>query len=296
MVRVLLLGLVAAAVIGAFASSGSSRPSAVPSGQIAFADRVWPRNASDNWEILVVDAAGGRVQNLSRSPCDDVGPAWSRDGRNIAFVCVGSEKAGLWVMRANGAGRRHLVKGELYCPAWSPDGSRVAFNRRAGGKTSLWVMMLRDGAVRRIATDAGCASWSRGGRWLAVDRDGAHGGIWRLHVASGRSRRLTRHAGDGSAAWSPDGTRIAFIRDDAIWVMRPDGAAQRRVFAGTKGRFHDVAPKSVTWSPDSRFFAYDSDLPGGLGGGVWVVHSSGSGPRRVAAGNQIGGLSWPAHT
>jgi TolB protein len=82
-----------------------------------------------------------------------------------------------------------------------------------------------------------------------------------LRSTDGAVRRLTHLGGGaGSPAWSPDGSRIAFVRGrapqaDEIWTMGADGSGARAVTSGCTRRCHsDAAP---TWSPDGRQIVFE---------------------------------------
>lgn len=90
-------------------------------------------------------------------------------------------------------------------------------------------------------------------------------------------RRLAIHSHD--PAWSPDGTRIAFVKhyagDEEIWVMRPDGSGARRLARGD----------DPAWSPDSRRIAFSRYLGGVSQGEVFVMNSDGTGQHRLVSKN-----------
>lgn len=70
-----------------------------------------------NWDIYVIDADGSRLQRLINDPADDGLPAWSPDGRVIAFASNRDGKWGVWATTPNGA------EPELLFPMeGSPDG------------------------------------------------------------------------------------------------------------------------------------------------------------------------------
>ena len=78
-----------------------------------------------NSEIYVVNSDGGGLRRLTRNAGPDLAPAWSPDGRRIAFA--GSR--GIHVMNADGSGQRNLMRKPTPTsrPTFSPDGRRIAF-------------------------------------------------------------------------------------------------------------------------------------------------------------------------
>jgi TolB protein len=88
--------------------------------------------------------------------------------------------------------------------------------------------------------------------------------LYAVNISTTVQTRLTDSLGqDHAAAWSPDGSQIAFIsdRDNAqydysLWVMKPDGTQQRRV----TGPMKLIGP--IAWSPDGRRVAVQGDLLG----------------------------------
>jgi Tol biopolymer transport system component len=64
----------------------------------------------DNWEIYVANLDGGGLQRLTRNPANDGLPAWSPDGRYIAFVSDREGGWAVWVMRPDGSDQRLLFR------------------------------------------------------------------------------------------------------------------------------------------------------------------------------------------
>lgn len=117
---------------------------------------------------------------------------------------------------------------------------------------------------------------------FASDRSGSWD-IYRMNADGSKVRRLTDHPSpERNPSWSPDGTRIAFVRlaniSDLIgdiYVMRADGSRPRFLTMGG-------TPK---WSADGRrltFHRYSSGSSGPLNGEIWVINADGTNERLVA--------------
>jgi Tol biopolymer transport system component len=85
-------------------------------------------------DVFSMDAAGGTLVNLTESPAvRDLDPAWSPDGRHLAFTRTTHDdgQPDVYVANENGAARARLTRTGVpeRDPAWSPDGTRIAFAR-----------------------------------------------------------------------------------------------------------------------------------------------------------------------
>jgi len=147
--------------------------------------------------IFIAGATGESARRLT-----DFGfnPAWSPDGKRIAFcseeVVVpysrGSQSA-LWVVDVAGGAPRKIFDGDAMEPAWSPSGSRIAFWGVNGGQRDLFTLPAEGGKPVAVFTDPALdwsPAWAPDGRYLyfASDRGGTLN-LWRAPIdeASGRA-------------------------------------------------------------------------------------------------------------
>jgi Tol biopolymer transport system component len=167
-------------------------------------------------------------------------------------------------------------------PSWSPDGQRLAFASASGAGGAVVTANAGGGPLRRLSRTGALSQvvWSpRGGRI-------AYGSNGRLYVI--RSDGKQRHAvGSGAeAAWSPDGTKLAFV-SSAVGgpIDRVDAAGGSRARL-TRGRF-DHSP---AWSPDGSRLAFSRATTVGGPETLYVVGSDGTGLRSL--GPQGASAAW----
>jgi TolB protein len=194
----------------------------------------------------LVVAHGGTIYVEGRAVARGDQPAWSPDGRRIAFHRNGEIR----VVDRDGRHERRLTKRApgLYWPAsfpaWSRDGMRIAF----GGTRDLYAVTVATGALTRLTQSE--ASW----------------------------------LGNFTPAYSPDGRTIAFSRstdafNNDIFVIGADGRHLRRVTTtqGTDGRLGEETMPS--WSPDGRTLVFVSNRDGNWE--LYAIRRDGSGERRL---------------
>lgn len=245
-------------------------------------------NAFDLLAIFVVNPDGTGLRNLTPDGVFEAYPTWSPDGRKILF----SQSGDLYVMDATGGGRTKLAEAEteegIFEHRWSPDGRMIAYvDTRAEEDdlfNDLWVMQADGTGKLRAAQQAFGFSWSRDGRIVytsVADFDDVH---LRVINADGRGDvRLTNQAAF-QPAWSPDGTRIAFVTlgDNDIFLINPDGTGEVNL---TRGSGEDEAP---TWSPDASRIAFATDPLGpALESQIAVMNRDGSSRRSLTHGPEF---------
>ena len=127
-------------------------------------------------EIVTVPAKKGDVRNLTQTLGDhERSPAWSPDGKSIAYFSDAGGEYALHVRPQDGSAEAKTYKlggsGFYERPKWSPDSSRIAF---IDNSRTLYFITLKDGAVKKIAAEAiygpfntMAFAWSPDGKWLA---------------------------------------------------------------------------------------------------------------------------------
>lgn len=153
-------------------------------------------------EIVTVPADKGDPRQLTHTPgANEHSPAWSPDGRSIAWFSDLSGEYELFVGAQDGRGepRRYRLEGAgaYDRPLWSPDGKYIAYRDNS---QSLWVTELANGRQRKVAAEPVysplnlmSANWSPDSRWLAytVQNAGLLQTVFAWSVESGRSIQIS---------------------------------------------------------------------------------------------------------
>lgn len=204
---------------------------------------------------------GGPPLRLTTDPAPDFSPAWSPDGRFIAFLReLSPEKSVVLLIPALGGPERKLAA------IFTPVGSAVT-----------------GGAVTGVPSPF--LEWSPDGNWLVVSDRGSPrepAALYLLSTETGERRRLTsppaHSVGDSCPAFSPDGRALVFSRGVDFSVgelyllalsdgLKPEGEPQRL----TQGNRGFGRP---TWTPDGRAIVF---LFGEFGQeGLWRIDATGS--------------------
>lgn len=114
-----------------------------------------------NWVAWTMNTDGSHLVNLTRHPAMDSFPAWSLDGRRIAFHTYRDGNAEIYVMDADGSGLTRLTDhpADDWGPSWSPDGLRLAFTSDRDGNNEIYTMDVDDRSVFQLTSNTASDTW-----------------------------------------------------------------------------------------------------------------------------------------
>lgn len=169
--------------------------------------------------LYIMPATGGPATAITDALYDARQPAWSPDGKSIAFQSNRDGHYRIWLIGPDGKGAR-VVSPEPYEarePTWSPDGKWLAFTSNRDGKFDIWALSMADGSSRKLSAGPG---------------------------------------GNSRASWSPDGSKIAYVSDrmgaTGIYVTDMAGTESTVAKANVMAFGMNVPMGTPTWTPDSQ--------------------------------------------
>ena len=205
----------------------------------------------------------GQTTQVTRAAGLEVDPALSPDGENIAYAAGPTTAMQIYVRQVSGGRPVALTNdttNNFRWPRWSPDGSQIAYQANEG----IYIVPALGGAPRRvIRIDPGTLPYGTGS-WTSV----------------------------AGLDWSPDGSRIAWIRErNAVVSVITLSSGDSLTLPAADQAF------SPAWSPDGRsiavaagnaVFVFGTGYFGNAGSsGIWIVHLDGTSPIRITSDSAL---------
>jgi Tol biopolymer transport system component len=224
---------------------------------------------------------GSGQTNITNNGSFDESPAFSPDGKKIAFLSARDGRPQIFVMNADGSDPVNVSNNAAvsdFDPAWSPDGKTITFASDRDGDFDILVMDTdpnTDDATNLTndASDDEFPAFSPDGTKIAFESDRE---IFVMNADGSQPTNLSNSSlgDDLIPAWSPDGKKIVFasFRDgggDETYVMNADGTGQTRL------TINKAFDDSGAFSPDGKKIAFASDRDGNSE--IYVMNPDGTG-------------------
>lgn len=228
--------------------------------------------------IYEVDPDGSHMKRVT---ANGYAPGWSPDGSMIVFSAELAGQSHIFIAKPDGSAVFQLTRDSVSddFPIWLADGETIAF--RSTDQKGLWWWRVAhiDGAGLSNLTNPSydfffqTLAWSRDGNWIAsmslteqITRNDGSSQIHIRRVDGSEEFTLTDNTwANINPAWSPDGTRIAFLSEldgtygeYSLFVIGRDGKDMQRLL--DNNHYLDATTR-LSWSPDGQFIVYNTSVP-----------------------------------
>ncbi len=189
--------------------------------RIAYVTQSVGAGGKKRYALEVADSDGYDPKSVLDSAHPILSPAWSPDGKKLAYVSFESGQSAIYVQNLATGTRERVAafSGINGAPAWSPNGKRLAMSLSRDGNPEIYILDLASRRLQRLTYNAAIdtePAWSPDGRSLVFTSDrGGRPQIYRISATGGKAKRLTFEGSyNARASFSPDGSRLTLVHGD----------------------------------------------------------------------------------
>ncbi|HKP86132.1 MAG TPA: DPP IV N-terminal domain-containing protein [Blastocatellia bacterium] len=250
-------------------------------------------------DIWVMPIGGGKPRQVTNDPAEDRRPVWHPDGKSIIYRSNNAGTYYICVAYLDGRNPTRVTVDDedKTVSDISPDGGKILYVA-AEERSDIFRLNIDKGEETKFTSDRGLELWpdvSPDGNTVVYQEAANKLRMFNSSILTnsrepeGPHLRLAVDAFD--AKWSPDGSKLAFLRrsDDRfdIWTVRATGGNEKKIttggvdFFGFSGLpYNRMQTMDFSWSPDSSKIAYCSTKSGQAN--VWVISADGSGDAMIS--------------
>ena len=234
--------------------------------RIAYVTREEPPGVKPVYKLQVADSDGVNSQTVVRTPEPLMSPAWSPDGKRLAYVSFEDKRSKVYIQNMMD-GRREMAaefSGINGAPAWSPDGRSLALTLSRDGNAEIYAMQLDTRTLRRLTYDPAIdtePSWSPDGREIIFTSDRAGTPqIYRMSASGGSAERLT-FDGDynARASYAANGKSITLVSRSQGGFRIATLQVDKRTMQVLTETSLDESP---SFAPNGRMIIYATEVRG----------------------------------
>jgi len=240
-------------------------------------------NGSGNKEIYTCAFDGYNAQQVTRNRSINLSPAWSSDGRYLAYTSYKKKKPDIFIKNLAEMQETSInQKGLNITPAWVPGKFELAATLSFAGDQEIYLLTGSGKVIKRLTNIRGIdvsPTWSPDGKKFAfVSNRAGSPQVYVQDIVSGKVRRLTYEGNyNTQPSWSPQGDNIAYasVVDGRrnIVVMGLDGQEPLQLT-------HESGDnESPSWSPDGSLIVFSSNREGPFR--IYVMTAFGTDQRRL---------------
>ena len=240
---------------------------------------------SGNKEIYSCEFDGYYPQQLTRNHSITLFPAWSSNGRYLAYTSYKQGKPDLFIKNLAEMQETSIAKKGLnMTPAWVPGKFELAATLSFSGDQEIYLLTGSGKIIKRLTNMQGSdisPAWSPDGKKLAfVSNRSGNPQVYIKDMDSGKVRRLTYQGNYNTQPnWSPQGNKIAYASfgDDRHNIFVIDAEGQQPI----QLTFESGDNEAPSWSPDGSLIVFSSTREGPSR--LYVMTASGTDQRRLLA-------------